>query len=44
MHYNTLNKLDNLNTYKEMGINNYRLELFDESEKEVQALINRFYK
>ena len=43
MHYNTLDKLDNINTYKEWGINNYRLELFDESEKEVQALIDRFF-
>lgn len=42
MHTNTLDKIDNINTYIDMGINNYRLELFDEDKYQVQALIDRF--
>lgn len=44
MHHEVLDKIDNINTYMDMGINNYRLELFDEDKYQVQELIDRFYK
>ena len=44
MHHNIMDKLDNINTYKDMGIKNYRLELFDEDKYQLQELIDRFYK
>lgn len=44
MHYNIMDKIDNINIYKDMGIKNYRLELFDEDKKELQELIDRFYR
>ena len=37
-----LDKIDDISTYKNMGIINYRLELFDEDEYQVKELINRF--
>ena len=39
MHSKNINKIDNINNYLNMGINNYRLELFDESYNEVDELI-----
>ena len=42
MHHEVLDKIDNINTYMDMGINNYRLELFDEDKYQVQALMDRF--
>ena len=44
MHHSIIDKLDSINTYKDMGIKNYRLELFDEDRYQVQELIDRFYK
>ena len=44
MHHSIMNKMDDINTYKDMGIRNYRLELFDEDKKELQQLIDRFYR
>ena len=43
MHHDILDKLDDISRYKDMGIRNYRLELFDEDTYQVQELINRFY-
>ena len=43
MHYEVLDKLDELSVYKDMGINCYRLELFDEDKYKLQELINRFF-
>lgn len=42
MHSNILDKIDNIDTYIDMGINNYRLELFDEDKYQVQVIIDRF--
>ena len=42
MHHTILDKIDDINTYKNMGINHYRLELFDEDQYQVKELINRF--
>ena len=44
MHYNVIDKIDNIADYRDMGINYYRLELFDEDENQVRNLINRFKK
>ena len=43
MHHEVMDKLDDLEYYKGIGIKNYRLELFDEGYEEVVGLINRFY-
>ena len=42
MHHTILDKINDINTYKNMGINHYRLELFDEDQYQVKELINRF--
>ena len=44
MHHSVLDKIDGLNVYKEMGINHYRIELFDENSDEVRNIIDRFNK
>lgn len=43
MHHDVMDKIYDLEYYKGIGINNYRLELFDEGYEEVVDLINRFY-
>lgn len=40
MDYKVLNKIDNLDYYKSLGINNFRIELLDETEDEVLELLN----
>lgn len=40
MHSKNINKIDNINDYLNMNINNFRLELFDEGYNEVNKLIN----
>lgn len=44
MHHKVVDKFDELSFYKELGINNYRLELFDETIDEVKELIEKFYR
>lgn len=41
MHHKVIDKIDNISSYKEMGIKYYRLELFDENISEVKKLIVR---
>ena len=41
MHYQVMDKIDNISEYIEMGINNYRLELFDEDKDELIKIIKR---
>jgi len=43
MHCDVVDKLDNISNYKDMGINYFRLELFDEDGDQVKMLIDRFY-
>ncbi|MEG1597319.1 MAG: DUF3656 domain-containing protein [Bacilli bacterium] len=40
--YRNIDKFDSLLYYKKIGINSFRIELFDEDEKEVKELIDRF--
>ncbi|MDE5631181.1 MAG: hypothetical protein K2I70_06240, partial [Bacilli bacterium] len=40
MHYNPINKIDNIKSYYYLGIRNYRLELFDEDYETTAKLIN----
>ncbi len=44
MHHKNINLIDNIKDYKKIGINNFRLELFDESYDEVIKLINNIKK
>ena len=41
MHHTNIDKIENINYYKEIGINNYRIELFDENYKETERCIQR---
>lgn len=41
LHSNNMDKIDNINIYKDMGINEFRLELFDEEKNQIINLINR---
>jgi len=41
MHYENINKISNIPTYKKLNILSYRIELFDENKKEVEELINK---
>ena len=41
MHHTNINKIDNIEYYKEIGINNYRLEFFDEDYNETKKYIQR---
>lgn len=40
MHHQIINKIENISNYKEMGINHFRLELFDETSDEIKELIS----
>ena len=44
MHSKNINKIAEINDYINLGINNYRLELFDENYKELENLINELRK
>ena len=39
MHSKNINYIDNINNYIDMNITNYRLELFDETYKEIDNII-----
>ena len=39
MHSKNINKIDNINTYINIGIKHYRIELFDETSNEVSRII-----
>lgn len=41
MHFSNIDKIDKIGDYREMGINNFRLELFEEGYKELELLIRR---
>lgn len=41
MHYKNVDCIDMLDDYKRMGINNYRIELFDEDYDDVKKIIQR---
>ena len=41
MHNTNINKIDNINYYKNIGINNYRLEFFDEDYNTVKKYIHK---
>ena len=41
MHYKNTDKIEEIDKYKELGICNYRIDLLDEDDKEVEMLINR---
>ena len=43
-HSEPINKYKELNTYKNLGISNYRIELLNESSKEIDKLIEDFYE
>lgn len=40
MHCNNVNYIEDINKYIDLGIKSYRLELFDESEEEINKIIN----
>lgn len=40
MHYKNIDYISNIHEYINMGINNYRIELLDESKEEVLNIIN----
>lgn len=41
LHYQTLNKIEDIAKYQDMGIYHYRLELFDEDTNQLQELIQQ---
>lgn len=41
MHHEKINLLKNINTLKELGITNFRLEFFDESKEQILNIINQ---
>ena len=41
MHYKNIDLISNINQYKSLEISNFRIELFDEKEKEILNIINR---
>ncbi len=44
MHYKNIDKLDELSEYKNMGISNFRIELFNENYKETEKCIKDIKK
>lgn len=40
LHYKNLNIINDISEYKELGINNYRIELYDEDKKQIKEIIN----
>ena len=44
MHHKKIDLLNNIKELKEMGITNYRLELFDENEIQIQNILNKIKK
>ena len=43
LHYQVMDKIDDISKYHEMGIYHYRLELFDENSNQVEELIDSFF-
>ena len=41
LHYQAIDKIENISNYKELGIYNYRLELYDEDSNQIKELIKR---
>ena len=41
MHYKNTDLIDDINKYKELNIYNYRIDLLDETKKEIEKIINR---
>ena len=41
MHYKNINLLDNIDKYVNLGIKNYRIELFDENSKDTKKIIEQ---
>ena len=39
MHHKVIDKIDNISSYKEMGVKYYRLELFDENSEKINEII-----
>lgn len=44
LHYKNINSISDINQYKTLGINNYRIELFDEKEKDILNIIRQIRK
>lgn len=43
-HYKEIDLINDLKTYQNMGIQNYRIELFDETEEEIRSIIRKIKK
>ncbi|MBR1414226.1 MAG: U32 family peptidase [Bacilli bacterium] len=43
-YHKAINNMDNIYDYKRLNISNYRIELLDELEEEINALLDDFYK
>lgn len=41
MHCDIIDKIDSINNYKNIGVYNYRIELFDEDNKKIEEIIKR---
>ena len=44
MHSDIIDKINSINEYKNMGINNFRIELFDEDKNDIEKIINKIKK
>ena len=44
LHYKNINKLENIKNYKNMGLNSFRIELFDENSEKINEIIADIYK
>ena len=41
MHYEAMDQIDNIKKYQELGIENFRIELFNETKEEVKSILSR---
>ena len=41
MHYEPMNQINSIKKYQELGIENFRIELFNETKEEVKAILSR---
>jgi len=44
MHYKNIDNIDDLNKYMNMGINNFRIDLLDETKEEIDELLDKIFK
>ena len=44
MHYKNIDYINNIKDYIDMGIKNYRIELLDETQIEIQKLLEKIPK